>query len=222
MKFFKKDPFGESIQRMEETELFEIVTKEVMNEEVIAGIWGKAFADTEGDEQKAKALYIRYRVQDLKDRVIVATELGEQLNYQNQETAPNNHANTSRTQTRANSGSGQSRNEVRVSVVHCPKCKNEITIDTSGPSFISFVLYSRGTRFLFWILLGGIVYEALDFLVYAEGFTVNPFTFLKRLFWGYLRLDELGPGYAALQLVMYLVLLFSFYKPFFYDSYSII
>jgi hypothetical protein len=82
MKFFQKDPFGESVQRMEENELYEIVTKEVMNEEVVAGIWGRAFSDTEGDEQKAKALYINYRVQDLKDRATVIEGLNRHAKHQ--------------------------------------------------------------------------------------------------------------------------------------------
>jgi hypothetical protein len=86
MKFLMNDPFKGSSKRLAENELYEIVTKEVMNEEVMAGIWGKAFADTEGDEQKAKALYIKYRVQDLKDRVIVESELGDHGRFRNTNT----------------------------------------------------------------------------------------------------------------------------------------
>ena len=33
------------------------------------GLWGKALADSEGDEKKAKGLYLKYRVQALKDEL---------------------------------------------------------------------------------------------------------------------------------------------------------
>ena len=32
-----------------------------------AGLWGKAIAESDGDEKKAKALYLKLRVQSLKD-----------------------------------------------------------------------------------------------------------------------------------------------------------
>ena len=33
------------------------------------GLWGKAIADSEGDDKKAKGLYLKYRVQALKDEL---------------------------------------------------------------------------------------------------------------------------------------------------------
>jgi hypothetical protein len=32
----------------------------------VAGLWAKAFAESNGDEPKSKALYLRYRVEQLK------------------------------------------------------------------------------------------------------------------------------------------------------------
>ena len=57
MKFFDKDPLEETFMRLAENELYEVVTKEVMQGQVIAGIWGRAFSDVEGDMDNAKALY---------------------------------------------------------------------------------------------------------------------------------------------------------------------
>ena len=71
MKFFEKDPLEETFMRLAENELYEVVAKEVLNEIFMAGIWGRAFSDTEGNAEKAKALYINYRVQDLKDRCLM-------------------------------------------------------------------------------------------------------------------------------------------------------
>jgi len=78
MKFFDKDPLEETFMRLAENELYEVVTKEVMQEQVVAGIWGRAFSDVEGDMDKAKALYIKYRVQDLKDRAVMSQVQTEQ------------------------------------------------------------------------------------------------------------------------------------------------
>jgi hypothetical protein len=79
LEFFKKDPLEDSFMRLAENELYEIVTREVMNEQVVAGIWGRAFSDAEGATDKSKALYIKYRVQDLKDRSIVELAKSENL-----------------------------------------------------------------------------------------------------------------------------------------------
>ena len=84
MEFFKKDPLEESFMRLAENDFYEIVTREVMNEQVIAGIWGRAFSDAEGDTNKAKALYIKYRVQDLKDRSIVELAKRESIKREKQ------------------------------------------------------------------------------------------------------------------------------------------
>jgi hypothetical protein len=84
LEFFKKDPLEESFMRLAENDFYEIVTREVMNEQVIAGIWGRAFSDAEGDTNKAKALYIKYRVQDLKDRSIVELAKRESIKREKQ------------------------------------------------------------------------------------------------------------------------------------------
>ncbi len=77
MKFFKTDPLEKAFLRLAENELYEVVTLEVMNEQVMPGIWGKAFSHSEGDMEKSKALYIKYRVQDLMDRAIVTDKINE-------------------------------------------------------------------------------------------------------------------------------------------------
>lgn len=38
------------------------------------GLWAKAIVNTDGDEQKAKALYIKYRVQSILDEAAVEAE----------------------------------------------------------------------------------------------------------------------------------------------------
>lgn len=53
--------------RLIEEQLYERVISELLRGEKRAGIWGKAIADSAGQEEKAEALYIKYRVQSLKD-----------------------------------------------------------------------------------------------------------------------------------------------------------
>jgi len=45
--------------------LYEIVADEVNREDWVKGIYAKAFSDAEGNEEKARALYMRYRVKDI-------------------------------------------------------------------------------------------------------------------------------------------------------------
>jgi len=82
LKFFKKDPLEETFMRLAENELYEIVAMEVANEQVMPGIWGKAFSDTEGNMEKSRALYIKYRVQDLKDKAILELAKNESVKYE--------------------------------------------------------------------------------------------------------------------------------------------
>ena len=43
------------------------------------GLWAKAIVNTDGDEQKAKALYIKYRVQSILDEAAIEAEKEAEL-----------------------------------------------------------------------------------------------------------------------------------------------
>ena len=47
--------------------LYEYVTDELEEDSLIKGLWAKAIAHSEGNNDKAKSLYIQYRVQSIKD-----------------------------------------------------------------------------------------------------------------------------------------------------------
>lgn len=53
--------------RAEETILYECVMDELEEGIKIRGLWGKALAKSDGDMSKAESLYMKYRVQDIKD-----------------------------------------------------------------------------------------------------------------------------------------------------------
>ena len=49
-----------------EKEIYRVVASELKNDEIDSVLWVKAFAESEGNRDKAKALYIKYRVNDIK------------------------------------------------------------------------------------------------------------------------------------------------------------
>ncbi len=56
-----------AIDRKLEEALYEFVVAEIESGTRRPGLWGKALANAQGDETKAKGLYIQYRVESLED-----------------------------------------------------------------------------------------------------------------------------------------------------------
>ena len=56
-------------RRRNETAIYEVVAKELQTGAVANGLWTKAYANSRGDRSKAEALYIKYRVQSIKDEL---------------------------------------------------------------------------------------------------------------------------------------------------------
>jgi hypothetical protein len=50
---------------MDDEHLYELVSEEMAEGDIKQGMWTKAFANSMGDENKAKAIYIRMRVEQL-------------------------------------------------------------------------------------------------------------------------------------------------------------
>lgn len=61
----------ESAERLLEEQVYAKVVEELSQGLKRDGLWAKALADSHGEEQKAKALYIRYRVQSIFDEMVV-------------------------------------------------------------------------------------------------------------------------------------------------------
>jgi len=64
---FKKLQRNLAASRLLEEQLFEQVAQELSKGEMRVGLWTQALANSNGDEEKAKAIYIQYRVQSIKD-----------------------------------------------------------------------------------------------------------------------------------------------------------
>ena len=54
------------IQTMNEEEIYELISEEIESSSTKKGLWTKAFSESEGDEQKTRALYIKYRFDQIK------------------------------------------------------------------------------------------------------------------------------------------------------------
>ena len=73
MGFFRRNDKNAVMDRMLETKLFEYVMDEISDGKKNNGIQGQALVETEGDEKKAEATYIKLRVQSLKDEIRLDT-----------------------------------------------------------------------------------------------------------------------------------------------------
>ena len=63
--------------RIIEEQLYEQVVNELASGKRRNGLWAKAIASSNGQDEKAKALYIQYRVQSLKDEYELLHEESE-------------------------------------------------------------------------------------------------------------------------------------------------
>ena len=64
-----KNIFTTSVTRLQEEMLYEVVAEEMENKVRRPGLWAKAFAMSNGNENAARAKYILLRVQSLRDEI---------------------------------------------------------------------------------------------------------------------------------------------------------
>ena len=66
-----------AVERLQEEQFYLQVVEELSKGIKRDGLWAMATADSEGNEEAAKALYIKYRVQSIKDEETVSVALAE-------------------------------------------------------------------------------------------------------------------------------------------------
>ena len=71
MSIFAKAKTISAIDRLLEEQMFEAAVSEFKSGEIREGLMAKALTETEGDTKKAEALYLKLRVQSLKDEANV-------------------------------------------------------------------------------------------------------------------------------------------------------
>lgn len=75
---FEKFRRTSAATRLFEEQIYEQVVHELANGQRRDGLWAKALASSDGIEDKAKALYIQYRVQSIKDEIKVHEVIEEE------------------------------------------------------------------------------------------------------------------------------------------------
>jgi hypothetical protein len=86
MSFWKKVKQTAIADRLVEEKLYELVHRELESGERRDGLWAKAFQNSQGDEQKANALYIGYRVQSIKDEAEITDLFAEKYAVESKKT----------------------------------------------------------------------------------------------------------------------------------------
>jgi hypothetical protein len=72
--------------RLSEEQTYEQVVFELQNGQRRSGLWAKAVAHSNGEEAKAKAMYIHYRMQSIKDEIEISKAFDEEAeNLESQE-----------------------------------------------------------------------------------------------------------------------------------------
>ena len=69
--YFKKIAIS---NRADDELLYEYVLNEMESGVIIKGLWGKSLANSNGNEDNAKSIYMKYRVQSIKD-IFTAREI---------------------------------------------------------------------------------------------------------------------------------------------------
>ena len=78
---FEKFRRNSAAARLLEEQLYEQVVVELSQGKKRDGLWAKAMANSDGLEEKAKSLYIKYRVQSIKDEAEITQAVAEQEEY---------------------------------------------------------------------------------------------------------------------------------------------
>jgi len=95
-----KNIFTNAATRLREEMLYEVVAEEIDNKVRRSGLWAKAFAMSNGDENAAEAKYILLRVQSLRDEIEEqAKELKAQQAAQTQQQTESKAQTQTQTQT---------------------------------------------------------------------------------------------------------------------------
>ena len=79
MSIFAKAKTNSAIDRLLEEQMFETAVSEFKSGEIREGLMAKALTETEGDTKKAEALYLKLRVQSLKDEANVQHSLVQEV-----------------------------------------------------------------------------------------------------------------------------------------------
>jgi hypothetical protein len=88
MFMFEKFKTNQAISRLTEEKIYEQVAEEIQNGIRKNGLWAKAIAEAELNDEKAKAIYIKLRVQSIIDEINLSKSVeNERKEYENKKTS---------------------------------------------------------------------------------------------------------------------------------------
>lgn len=89
--------------RLAQEQLYEAALQEMTLGQIRNGLWAKALADSDGDEQKVTSLYLKYRVQSMLDETEMSKVLTDKALLQKQNADYKNMAINGKTRSNKNS-----------------------------------------------------------------------------------------------------------------------
>lgn len=149
--------FSSKEQRKTEEYLYSIVTEEIESNEIKKPLYVKALADSDNDKQKAQALYIKYRVQKLKD------EISDQQEAEREQSQIEAQAHAKVQKQDRNLATLNTTVENTVSTFHWLILA--MIILSIGILFFAYLFYSSGDSYELWALTGS-VFIILGFYLY--------------------------------------------------------
>lgn len=84
---FKKFRTAKAIDRLVDERLFELALEEIEVNEIRKGIWAKALSQSNGNMDVAKSLYIKLRVDAMKDEATITEALQEEISQREEKQA---------------------------------------------------------------------------------------------------------------------------------------
>ena len=149
-------------KRQDKEAIYNEIAVEIENGKQHKGLWTQALEKSEFNEDKARATYLRLRYQSIIDERASTPIIAQSPIIRKNEKF--SQAETARAIPKPEL---------------CEACGAEITVQENNASFLNFLLYSRATRAVFWLLLGYAQFEIILWLILGQvpfgvGFLVFP------------------------------------------------
>ena len=138
-------------KRQDKESIYNEIAVEIENGKQHKGLWTQALEKSEFNEDKARATYLRLRYQSIIDERASSPIITQSPIIRKNEKF--SQAETAR---------------VIPKPELCEACGAEITVKENNASFLNFLLYSRATRAVFWLLLGYAQFEIILWLYLAD------------------------------------------------------
>lgn len=151
--------FSSKEQRKTEEQLYAVVVDEIERNEINKALWAKALADSDNDENKTRALYIKYRVQKLKD------EISDNQEAQRQQQRAHEQTQAKQQKDHRNVGTLTTTVEKTVSTFHWLILL--MVLISLATLFFGYIFYDSGDEYWIAWCIGGAAFLGLGLWLYV-------------------------------------------------------